>query len=249
VDDQVEPFKSMEEMFPAGEPENGIVYVFLLKHDPEIADGKLDMAFDWTQEDRERMAAFRHQAAKTSWCASRVFARTALARMTGLAWRELPWSANGFGKPQLTDSNISFNWSHTEGCLAFSACSDMDIGCDIEFAERRTGFYLDIAKQYFLAEESNWVGDVQGQESWERFLSLFVQKEAWLKSLGIGLDAPLSSAPARLGKPGFRGKGSLLLEAEFPERYYVSVRVSTNRTEPVSTPVSFIVRSCTHLSQ
>ena len=202
-----------------------------MEHERAIGDDHLLGLLDWTPAERERIDRFRHQGAKTSWCLSRWLLREALSETVGIrdANRLLEYAE--YGKPFIRACGISFNWSHADGCIALALVEDREIGVDIEELGRQRGDYIDVARSFFKDEEREWIGEEQGDESWKRFLSLFVQKEAWLKATGRGLSLPLSEAPVALELPPARSAGRSLLEIGRHTRYYLAVDASIGRRE------------------
>jgi phosphopantetheinyl transferase len=206
--------------------EPNTVLVLLLEHEPALEDKYLFGLLDWSSEELERMGRFRHQGAKTSWCLSRRLLADALRELISIEDAHRLLEYGEYGKPFIRDCTIRFNWSHTEGCIALALASSIDLGIDIETVQRPKGDYLEIAESYFSAEEREWIGRAQDRESWERFLSLFVQKEAWLKATGQGLSFPLREAYCALELPTVRGPGRALLEVGQKGRYFLAVDAS-----------------------
>jgi phosphopantetheinyl transferase len=202
------------------------VLVVVLEHDRELDDGRLAGLLDWSPEELARLARFRHQGAKTSWCMSRRLFRDALCELTGIADAHRRLEPGEFGKPFLRGCGLTFNWSHADGCVALALAEGREIGTDIESVRRPRGDYLDVARGFFGEDERGWIGREPNDGSWERFLSLFVQKEAWLKATGRGLGLPLAEAPAAFELPPSRRPGRLLLEVGREDRYFLAVDAS-----------------------
>jgi len=209
-----------------GLPDAEKILVLILEHESALGDDRLLGLLDWSPDELERMGRFKHQGAKTSWCLSRRLLRDALSELCGIrdATRRLEYGE--FGKPFIGGCDMRFNWSHAEGCIALALTQCGEIGIDIEGAWRHRGDYLDIARDYFLESEREWIGSELGTASWERFLSLFVQKEAWLKATGTGLSASLAEAPAALELPPSRSPGRVLAEVGRVGRYFLAVDAS-----------------------
>jgi phosphopantetheinyl transferase len=206
--------------------EPGGVSVLILEHEGALEDEYLLGLLEWSQEELARMARFRHQGAKTSWCLSRRLLGDALCELAGIEDAHLRLEYGEYGKPFIRDCDIRFNWSHTEGCVALGLAAGRELGVDIENARRPQGDYLDIAESYFSEPEREWIGRERGRASWARFLSLFVQKEAWLKAKGQGLNFPLAEAKADLALPPARSPGRALFEIGKENRYFVAVDAS-----------------------
>ncbi len=209
----------------SGRPGRGTVLVKVLEHEKALGDERLLGLMDWSSEDRERIARFRHQGSKTSWCLSRLALRDALRELGGIEDAHMRLEYGEYGKPFIRDCGIGFNWSHTEGCVALALASGREVGVDIETARRSQADFLGIAESYFSEEERKWIGRA-ADGGWTRFLALFVQKEAWLKAKGLGLSFPLAEAPAQLELPPARGPGRALREVGAEASYFLAVEAS-----------------------
>lgn len=94
------------------------------------------------------------------------------------------------GKPELVDSGISFNLSHS-GNYAACALSDSPIGLDIQterVCDRR------LAEKYFTAPERHFIEESENKAY--AFTKLWTMKESAVKYIGTGLKTPLSAFTA-----------------------------------------------------
>lgn len=91
------------------------------------------------------------------------------------------------GKPELVDSKISFNLSHS-GNFAACALSDSLIGLDIQ-TERDCDRRL--SEKYFTASERRFIEESDNKAY--AFTKLWCMKESAVKYIGTGLKTPLSS--------------------------------------------------------
>ena len=80
----------------------------------------------------------------------------------------------------------------------------------------------------FSEREASWIGQESGTSSWERFLSVFCQKEAHLKAQGYGLSAGLAGARATLNLPPHFSKGAAILAVGKEERRFLAVETRSN---------------------
>jgi phosphopantetheinyl transferase len=200
----------------------GRVSVLLLQHDDELDDSRLATLDHWSRADLDRIAKFRHQGARTSWCVSRLLVRRALAAACELDPDALDLCYGPQGKPYLANTSVRFNWSHTTGCVALAISAIREVGCDIEDSTRPSWDYLDVAAACFTPAELAWVTQPNDMTArWGRFLCLYVQKEARLKALGHGLSSPLRSVPVALEDPPFRDPS--LRCFRYADRYTVAV--------------------------
>jgi len=87
------------------------------------------------------------------------------------------------GKPVLKNfPNIHFNLTHSED-IALCVISNTPVGIDVEYLDKNID-YLNIAKRYFSPTEV-----IHNKLD---FLKLWTQKEAYLKSRGMGISAGLA---------------------------------------------------------
>jgi phosphopantetheinyl transferase len=212
--------------------EPGAVLVLALEHETEIEEGRLLGLLDWSPRERSRIAAFRSAAARTSWCLARRLLRDALRDLAGVADAHRRLAYGEQGKPFVPGCSVSFNWAHADGCAALALSRGREVGIDIESVRPSGIDYLAIAAEGFREEEARWVGTEPGGLSWSRFLSLFVQKEAWLKATGQGLNAPVAGAPASLALPPAQAPGRLLAEIGEKNRYFLAVDSSLQGDDP-----------------
>lgn len=199
------PIRNKGDFFDVSGIASDTVQLLLLEHEERIEDSVLESLFPWTAEDLVRISAFTHQAAKTSWCFSRFLARKALASALGFEPSALAFGYGPFGKPYLEGGAIRFNWSHAPGCVILALSRDTDVGCDIEDTLQSSSSYRDVARAYFSIAEREWMQSPSSPvSSWERFLTLFVEKEARLKAAGLGLYAKLYGNGGAMRDPPFR---------------------------------------------
>lgn len=98
------------------------------------------------------------------------------------------------GKPYIesAEKTVFVGVTHTDE-LVIVALSDKDFGIDCESASRVVKRHHDIAKKYFSEKENEYVyasDTLAGDESErERFLEIWVKKEAYVKFLGTGLKS------------------------------------------------------------
>lgn len=110
---------------------------------------------------------------------SRLLVLSELSRRTGLPLRRLRFEPGAHGKPYLKGSEAQFSLSHTSGAICAAFSEGEEIGVDIERTDRRVnenvyGRVLSAEEQLHLASGAD-------------FLRFWVQKEAFLKRLGIGI--------------------------------------------------------------
>ncbi|MEP6483178.1 MAG: 4'-phosphopantetheinyl transferase superfamily protein [Rudaea sp.] len=137
--------------------------------------------------------------AKDSADSSRV--RRWLADYEGRDAADLRIERGAEGKPFLADSTLRFNLSHSRGALALAIARDLDIGIDIENADRPRRA-LDLAERWFHPSEVATLAALDGPARAAAFIHLWCCKEALLKATGSGIANGLSRAVFRLDDAG-----------------------------------------------
>lgn len=159
-----------------------------------------------SEEERARAAALRSEAVRRRHVMGRALLRRALAQAAGVPPAALRFRAGAHGKPELAgppeSAGLRFNVSHTDGLVACALARDLEVGVDVE-AGARLADPLALARRFFAAEEARAVAAAPAAEQRDRFLELWVLKEAVLKAQGVGLAGRLASVAFALesGRP------------------------------------------------
>ncbi len=106
-----------------------------------------------------------------------------LSRRTRLPLKKLKFELGTHGKPYLKNGEIQFSLSHTKGAICAAFSDKEEIGIDIERTDRRIS---DAMYKRVLSDE-----EMFHLTSGADFLRFWVQKEAFLKRLGIGITRDL----------------------------------------------------------
>lgn len=114
---------------------------------------------------------------------SQLLVLSEISRRTGLPTRKISFRLGTNGKPYLRDGELWFSLSHTRGAVAAAFCSDNEIGVDIELRSRKIN--PDMYRRVLSAEE------LSKTRSDADFIRFWVQKEAFLKRLGLGITREL----------------------------------------------------------
>lgn len=120
---------------------------------------------------------------KTNSLLSRLMMLSELEKRTGIPRKRLSFALGTHGKPYLKNSELFFSISHTAGAIIAAFSEGEEIGADVERKNRRVNERL---YARVLSDEEQ--KSVHGTED---FLRLWVQKEAFLKRLGVGITRDL----------------------------------------------------------
>lgn len=114
---------------------------------------------------------------------SRLLMLSEIESRTGIKQAKIEFTHGAHGKPYIKNSPLQFSLSHTGNavCLAFS--EDGEIGVDIERKNR--SIKPENYKRVLCDEE------LAALENGENFIRFWVQKEAFLKRLGLGISRDL----------------------------------------------------------
>lgn len=122
---------------------------------------------------------------------SKLLLLSELEKRTQIPRKKLTFTLGAHGKPYLKNSDLFFSLSHTTGAIAAAFSENGEIGVDIESKSRRVSEKM--YPRVLSDEERESVHDP------EDFLRLWVQKEAFLKRLGIGITRDLRTiSPEKL---------------------------------------------------
>jgi 4'-phosphopantetheinyl transferase len=146
--------------------------------------------------ERERASRFRFEADHREFVAAHALLRAMLTYyfdVPPLAWRFLV-DANGkpWIDPEVGPHEIQFNLSHTRGLVAVALASRGAIGVDVEEINEAKAD-LAVAKAFFAESEVEMLQQAPPSERTRCFFRLWTLKEAYIKAIGAGLSAPLSS--------------------------------------------------------
>ncbi len=205
------------------------VDIFIFEHREQWPINELLRLYPWTMAEKEQISRFISMPAATSWCLSRILTRQILTHKIGIPVEQIVFNHNSFGKPYLQNNPVFINWSHTTGCLVLGVCRYTQIGIDIEKVEESAVKADDIASSFFTEEEYEWIKNSHEKDKNMCFLSLFVQKEAYLKMKGTGLSTPLAEAPAQLLLPPFQENQSVLFTTGEYNQFIISACIETTR--------------------
>ena len=114
---------------------------------------------------------------------SQLLVLSEIERRTGRTGHKIKFVFGSYGKPYLKDSDFQFSLTHTEGAIAAAFAEGEEIGLDIERKDRRVS---DNLCKRVLSEEESFHMTCNND-----FLRFWVQKEAFLKRLGVGISRDL----------------------------------------------------------
>ncbi|NLK94127.1 MAG: 4'-phosphopantetheinyl transferase superfamily protein [Clostridiales bacterium] len=144
--------------------------------------------------------------------------------MNALNLDKIDLNYNQYGKPELVDMpNTYFNISHCNKWVVL-AIDNKPIGIDVEEIKED---HLDIAKEFFSAEENEYLSKIDKERRVEEFYKLWTMKEAFVKNIGKGLHQEFNSFSINLinnkEEVIFNNKKYSFLVSKLENKYYLSI--------------------------
>ena len=162
--------------------------------DPEPAQLEL---LPEAERDREFAAALRRR----EFHCGRLLLRLMLQQWTGRPPAAHTIAVSDKGKPLCPDGP-AISIAHSGSIVAAGVADRGELGIDLEVpAVHRTG--LQIARRYFSQEEADWL-ETQPED---RFVMLWVLKEAFAKAMGESIFGQLDSFACRISPPHIHVSG------------------------------------------
>jgi 4'-phosphopantetheinyl transferase len=140
-----------------------------------------------------RLGRFAFQPLRDEFLVSHALTRLILSRYESRPAGALTLVRNAYGRPELSASRIGlrFNLSHAAGLAALPVTRTVDIGVDLERADRELE-NLEIARRYFAPAETEWLSRQPQHDQKRAFLEQWTLKEAYVKARGLGLSLELN---------------------------------------------------------
>jgi 4'-phosphopantetheinyl transferase len=145
-----------------------------------------------SEEECARWQTFRFERHRREYLATRALVRIALSRYHPVAPEAWRFELNSYGKPAVyPDCGLRFNLSNSAELVVCLIARGAEVGVDAEPYER-AGKIADLGPEVFSPLELAQLEALRGRERWDRALSLWTLKEAYIKARGMGLTVPLN---------------------------------------------------------
>jgi 4'-phosphopantetheinyl transferase len=145
-------------------------------------------------QERERLRRFHFAPDRARYAVAHANVRTILGSYLHQPAAGVRFRANGFGKPELDQSDpssaIHFNLSHSRSIALLAVSKGLPVGVDVE--EVRP-IEPEVADSNFSANERWQLRELEGDAWLTGFYRCWTRKEAILKAEGVGLSHPLDS--------------------------------------------------------
>lgn len=153
--------------------------------------------------ERERHQRLRREPLRLEFLVAHALTRLTLSRYAPVPPEAWSFSLGEHGRPEIEGPSdgrhLRFNLSHTRGLVACAVARKVDIGVDVESAQRRIR-HRELAERFFGHAEVEGLRTLPPEARAGRFLELWTLKEAYLKARGSGLSIPLRSFQLQLSE-------------------------------------------------
>gem|GEM_PF-1840211 len=153
--------------------------------------------------EQAKINRFRFEADKRRSTVARTLLRSVLGTVTGTHPGKLTFDYGEFGKPVLRGGGPDFNLSHSNETVALAVGNTGPIGIDVE-SVNRTVDPVPLSRTCFSVVEQQALASLADAPTrLAAFFRGWTRKEAFIKALGYGLQAPLDQFDVRLDQdPG-----------------------------------------------
>jgi len=138
----------------------------------------------------ERANRYYFERHRRRFIVGRVRLRQILAHYLSHDAKAIQFEYNEQGKPMILypSTKLQFNLSHSKESALLALCNEHPVGIDIEFFSARP--FIGIGKQLFSDAEVNTLKRLPSYLLPAGFFSIWSQKEALIKAIGLGLSYP-----------------------------------------------------------
>jgi 4'-phosphopantetheinyl transferase len=144
-----------------------------------------------SQDERTRMEAFRFDRSRREYLTTHALVRIALSHNCSVAPESWSFRLNAYGKPTAEpDCGLRFNSSNCPDLVVCLIAQGRAVGVDAE-PYGRAGQIAELANEVFSPQELAQLDRLCEGDRFERALSLWTLKEAYIKARGTGLSLPL----------------------------------------------------------
>ncbi len=152
------------------------------------------------ESELRRAEQFKLPRRRREYFGGRILLRSLLERFTGRAGSSHQIVTSDNGKP-LCVEGPAVSIAHSADTIVCAVSGEGAIGIDVELPPRPRDAEK-IARRFFSEEEAAWIA----KDPDERFLMLWVIKEAWLKATGSGIAGGLDSLQCTVVPPGITAR-------------------------------------------
>jgi len=139
-----------------------------------------------SQKERLRAQSFSTGILTSKYIISHGLLRYILSHHVQYSPENIEFVTNCYGKPFIKDSNIQFSMSHSNEMVCYLISLSKMVGIDIQFHQPNINLIQSLYDQISTPHEKHHFKSLNWQQKMILFYNIWTQKEAILKSLGIG---------------------------------------------------------------
>jgi 4'-phosphopantetheinyl transferase len=182
--------------------------------DLACAEGRSWVEAGWellSSEEAARARRIRIGSSRNEMVAGRAALRCLLSRELERDANEIEFRVGEHGKPELSDGELAFNMTHSQGMILIALSRAGDVGIDVE-DQARPIEAMDVARTVFHPEELQLLQETTEEQRSVLFYRVWTRKEAVAKADGRGLMLP----PRSFSVAHFEGKNVAVASHEQP---------------------------------
>jgi 4'-phosphopantetheinyl transferase len=190
----------------------------------DIEASELDkVAGSLSQEEQVRAGRLVSRLHRQRFVAAYAMLRVVLSRYCEQKPQELCIQRTPTGKPFLGgESDIQFNLTHSHGGVLIGIARNRRVGVDLEQLRPEVDV-VRLARRFFSKRDQAFIEHAEVNQQQERFLQVWVTKEAVAKATGEGLSFPLDKDQVELSDDGRNGRlahaTTGLIEQDIPVQF------------------------------
>lgn len=146
-----------------------------------------------SSEENNRMFRYLHEADRNRFLVGHGLLRLLLSRYLQQRPMDITFSTSKHGKLYISQSDLSFNISHSGNMIALSFVKGKSVGIDVE-QMHTLNEHIQIAKNFFSPQElTQIISEKNEEKKQECFYKIWTVKEAYVKAIGFGLTRSLKT--------------------------------------------------------
>ena len=175
---------------------DGEIHIFATQLAPE-AKWKARAHEVLNRAEKERASCFRFEEDRYRFEKTRTALRLLLSNYLSAGAGEIEFREGPHGKPYLQEpqSDLQFNVSHTKGAAVLAFARGIELGIDVEHAQRKVDVE-GVGRRVFTKSEQAGFRGQSDTAQLHAFFRLWTAKEAYLKATGSGLSCDPSGIEA-----------------------------------------------------
>ena len=139
-----------------------------------------------SSDELARSDRFKFPVHRDRYIAARGSLRCLLANYLGIAAKDIRFNYGAHGKPEIADTQLWFNLSHSEDMAIYCFSASCLVGVDLEYLGKEVNCDH-ISQRFFSQQEAELIYSLPEAQKKQTFFQLWTAKEAYLKAIGKGL--------------------------------------------------------------